>query len=119
MKIISFAWTTEALLSGKKIVTRRFWKATHARKFKDGDLVAAYDRNPYNGGKQVAVIRIISTPYRERLKHMTDAEERLEGGLWGSAEAFMEAMGGPEAEPWVIWFSLIAKFPDIRKFQKR
>lgn len=104
MKIISFVWTVEALLAGKKTVTRRFWTDNYAEQFKAGDLVQAYDRSPRFKGKQVAIIRLIQTPYEESLSLMTDEEEKAEGGLWGSAEAFIEAMGGPDKVPWVIRF---------------
>lgn len=33
-KLISFAWTSPALKSGNKTVTRRQWDATYARRFK-------------------------------------------------------------------------------------
>ncbi len=108
MKIISFAWTVKPLLEGKKSVTRRFWKDEYAGRFKLGDLVAAYDRSPRFKGKQVATIRLTHAPYKEPLKHMTDAEEVAEGGLWGSAEAFIAAMGGPDKVPWVLRFELVA-----------
>jgi len=49
MKIISFAWTTEASLAGRKTATRRCWSEGYARRFKSGDLVQAYDRNPSGG----------------------------------------------------------------------
>ncbi|MBW2053822.1 MAG: ASCH domain-containing protein [Deltaproteobacteria bacterium] len=52
MKIVSFAWTTEALLAGRKTVTRRCWNERYAGRFKSGDLVQAYDRNP-SGGRTV------------------------------------------------------------------
>ena len=60
MKIISFAWTTPALLAGAKTVTRRDWSAGYAARFAPGELVCAYDRNPRFKGKQVATIRITS-----------------------------------------------------------
>ncbi|MEE9356541.1 MAG: hypothetical protein V3U75_13200 [Methylococcaceae bacterium] len=104
MKIISFAWTTEALRTGKKTVTRRFWSDSYAKQFKEGDLVQAYDRSPRFKGKQIAIIRLTQAPYKEPLSLMTDEEEKAEGGLWGSAEAFIEAMGGPDKVPWVIRF---------------
>ena len=48
MRIISFAWTTEALIQGKKTQTRRFWKDRYAKSFKKGDLIQAYDKNRLN-----------------------------------------------------------------------
>ena len=70
MMIISFAWTTPALLAGQKTVTRRNWSDRHARLFHAGDHVAAWDRSPHLHGKQVAVIELTHDPYKsEELPH--------------------------------------------------
>lgn len=65
--LISFAWTTPALLAGRKTCTRRTWAASHAAKFKIGTIVSAYDRLPRIGGRKVATIRITTDPILERL----------------------------------------------------
>ena len=62
MRNISFAWTTPALLAGRKTVTRREWNDDYARSFREGDLVAAYDRQPRFKGKQIGVIRLTEKP---------------------------------------------------------
>jgi hypothetical protein len=67
MKIISFAWTTDALISGQKTVTRRDWNHDYARSFTD-PLVQAYDKSPRSGGKCVAILRLKS------IRHEFDAE---------------------------------------------
>lgn len=38
MKNISFAWTTDALLAGRKTCTCRDWERDYAERFKAGDL---------------------------------------------------------------------------------
>lgn len=82
MKTISFAWTTESLLAGRKTATCREWNDRYARQFRAGDLVAAYDRQPRFKGKQVAVIRLTHDatygPWRDIL---TDPYEQ-EGFAW-------------------------------------
>lgn len=77
--IISFSWTTPALLAGAKTVTRRQWKDSHAAKFKKGDQVDAYDRLPRVGGKPVGTIRIQRDPYREPICLMPDTDYFNEG----------------------------------------
>lgn len=57
-RIISFSWTTPALLAGEKTVTRRHWDAKYAAGFKAGDEVIAYDKSPRAGGKPVARLRL-------------------------------------------------------------
>ena len=110
MRIISFAYTTQALLSGKKTVTRRFWQDGYAFNFRKGQLVQAYDKNPRIGGKRVAIIRLTDWPYKEKLSQMTDEEEVAEGHLWGDAQGFIRAMGDPSLEVWVIRFELVRIF---------
>jgi len=65
MKIISFAWTTPALLAGQKTCTRREWNKEYAQRFKKGDLIQAYNKNPRNGGKLVATIELTQDVYLE------------------------------------------------------
>lgn len=71
--IISFGWTTPALLAGAKTVTRRDWKPEHAAKFKAGMLVDAWNTSPRNvhmSPRKVAVIRLTADPV---LEHTDDA----------------------------------------------
>jgi len=87
MKAISFAWTTPALLAGRKTVTRREWDDRYAAQFRAGDLVAAYDRQPRYGGKAVAHIRLTETPYRESTALLPDED-------WvGEGFAYLESIG--------------------------
>lgn len=75
MKIISFAWTTRALLEGRKTVTRRHWTKQLVQ---EGDLVQAYDRSPRFKGKPVAIIKIEKVS-QEKLSDITSAEMEKEG----------------------------------------
>jgi uncharacterized protein YqfB (UPF0267 family) len=67
--IISFPWTTQALLDGKKTVTRRDWPELHAKKFRVGAIVTAYDKQPCWGGRPMARIQIVSVR-RESLNEL-------------------------------------------------
>lgn len=55
MRIMSFGWTSDKLLAGKKTVTRRAWKGEWV---KAGDLVQAYDKGPHRGGRKLGILRI-------------------------------------------------------------
>ncbi len=108
MKIISFAWTTQAFFEGNKTVTRRDWNDRYARSFHKDDTVQAYDKNPRCGGKKVGEIRLTAEPYKQWLHKVTDEDEIKEGGLWGgSGKAYQEAMG-KDREVWVIEFERIS-----------
>ena len=105
MKIISFAWTTDALLAGKKTVTRRDWNSKYASGFKSGEVCSAYDKSPRYGGKKVGEVRLTKAPYKQWLRDVTDEDEKKEGGLWGSGKAYQEMMG-EDRELWVVEFEI-------------
>ena len=67
---ISFSWTLEPLLEGVKTVTRRTWKPKYAARFHKDDLVIAYDKMPYHGGKRVALLKLTQDPYIENTKNL-------------------------------------------------
>jgi hypothetical protein len=102
---ISFAYTTQALLQGKKTVTRRCWDDNYAKRFKKGDIVLAYNRQPRFRGKPIARIRITKDPYRQPLHFITAEDLKKEGGMWVDKEDFWELF--PCSEPYVIEFELI------------
>ena len=79
MKTISMAWTSPALLAGRKTVTRRAWDHAYARRFRKGDIVAAYDRSPRSGGKKIAEIELVMDPYLEPLAAMPSSDFEAEG----------------------------------------
>lgn len=81
--IISFAWTTPALLAGAKTMTRRAWKQQQAAKFRAGMLVDAWDHVPrVRGARKVATIRITRDPWQQRTSLMTEDDFKREGIAW-------------------------------------
>lgn len=103
--IISFAWTTGALLAGRKTVTRReswtpgyfkrwqdAWDKSRNRRDKDRlkyRIHDAYDRSPRNGGRKVGSIVLTCRPYLEPLCAMPESDLEAEGGLWPTLDAFI------------------------------
>ena len=80
--IISFDWTTPALLAGQKTVTRRGWKPQHAAKFRDRMLVEAWNTSPRNvkgNPHKVATIRLFGSPYIENSADALEADFEAEG----------------------------------------
>ena len=87
MLIISFAWTTPALLAtenGKdvKVCTRRNWPESYARLFKAGRQVQGYDKGARVGGRPVAIISLTRDAYPERTSCAPDADYENEGLGW-------------------------------------
>jgi hypothetical protein len=81
-RLISFASTTPALVTGNKIVTRRVWREATARQYHADDLVAAYDRNPRYKGQQVGLIQLTGDPVLEPISAMPDSDYAAEGFAW-------------------------------------
>lgn len=104
--IISFAWTTPALLAGAKTVTRRNWQPRYARGFTAGQLVDAYDRSPRIGGKKVATIRLTKTPYLQPTSLMTEDDFRREGIAWMVQNGIKPMMvaGVTPVHDWRMWW---------------
>ena len=127
MKIISFAYTTPALLARRKTVTRREWAQDYAQRFKPGEYIQAYDRSPRNRGKHVAIIRLTSVTWEpmsampasdyegEGFGYLYEHPELLPKTIWGepvSREDFTPAAfarwQSRRDSMWVVRFELIS-----------
>lgn len=108
-KIVSFAWTSPALISGNKTVTRRGWDDDYARRFKPGEIVHAYNRSPRHRGEHIATLRIVSvTKEPDSLTPGSDYE--AEGFAWleahpdelpkGKRLAYLEAVSRDAFDEW-------------------
>ncbi len=107
--IISFAWTTPALLAGAKTMTRREWSAAHAAKFRAGQLVDAWDHVPrVKGARKVGTIRITRDPWQQRTGLMTEDDFRREGIAWlvqhGIKPHEVHGEGAWPAHDWRQWW---------------
>ena len=79
MDIISFAYTSPALLAGVKTVTRRDWNAGYAKRFKKDKLVQAYNRSQRHGGKRIAIIGLTQDAYLEPWSEIPETDFEAEG----------------------------------------
>jgi len=94
MLIISFAWTTAALLAVEdgqdvKTCTRRNWTDSYARLFKAGVKAQGWDRSPRSHGQQVAVISLTRDAYLEKTNMAPDEDYRKEGLEWMEKQGIM------------------------------
>jgi len=102
---VSFAMTSDAFEAGTKTETRRFWKASHAAKFKPGVEFMGIDKDFRCGGKRIHPARVVFCR-EERLGNMTEDSFLREGGTryWSDRDEYIEAMGGPDQVPYVVRF---------------
>jgi hypothetical protein len=99
MSLISFAYTTPALLAGQKTVTRRSWNDDYARRFEPGDLDDAYDRSPRNKGKKVGQVKIRSV-VKESIHLMPDSDYEAEGFAYLNAHLDEVSESGKKSGLW-------------------
>jgi hypothetical protein len=102
MKIISYAWTTPAILARRKTCTRRHWNDDYAGRFKAGELLAGYNRNPRFHGNQIAVVQLTMKPYKEPLAHVPDSDWEAEGFAY-LTEIGATVNGKKPQEVWDMW----------------
>lgn len=95
--IVSFAWTTPALLAYRKSVTRRAWKTRFARQIHVG-AHQAYNKLARNHGRQVATIHVLQEPYLERMGDIPDSDYEAEG--FSFFEEHPELL--PASAPWSV-----------------
>ncbi|MCS4142165.1 hypothetical protein [Salinibacter ruber] len=113
MAIITFSLTCDALLCGRKTVTRRDWKPSHMtnwqRWYDEGKHIHdAYDQIPIAGGSKIAEIQLVERPYWESLNNMPEDDLDAEGGMVDSLEDFYELIGLPPShEVAVIRFEVV------------
>lgn len=117
MKIISFAWTSPALLAGRKNRTRRSWDDDYATRFRVGDMVQAWDKSPRFGGKRIGIIQILglrkediftmpAQDYeREGFAYFEEMGMRIRGQVPREAFADWQRAGGGY---WVVDFQLMS-----------
>jgi hypothetical protein len=79
MKIISFAWTTPAVVARRKTRTRRQWSENYAKTFKANDVCQGYDKNPRIGGQLVHLVRLTRDPWIQNTSEMGDDDFEYEG----------------------------------------
>jgi len=110
MKIISFAWTAEALLAGRKTVTRRDWTDRYATRFKAGDVIAAYDNSPRHGGRQIATLRLTADPVKESTRLAPEEDYEAEGFAYLAEKGLLVDNMSPvtlwriwHQWPWTMW----------------
>jgi len=105
MMHVSFAMTSEAYKDGSKTETRRFWRASHAAKFKPGTVFMGITKDFRAGGVRMHPARVIFCQ-QEALCGMSQDSFFREGGTryWRDRAEYVEVMGGAHRVPWVLRF---------------
>jgi hypothetical protein len=115
--IISFAWTTPAVVIGEKTQTRRDWSrktiVAATKVLQAGASVQAYDKSPRFGGKEFGTIRLTQIVAQED-------SQTIPQEAW-QAEGFhvLQTLGATTVRAFVrnLQFRHPKTYWDIRKFR--
>lgn len=91
--LISFAYTTDAVIMECKTKTRRKWVVSHANKFRDGQEVDFWDKNPRNHGEKMGSIILTRGPYRENTRKLMYPDDFIAEGFDYMTERGLEMDG--------------------------
>lgn len=102
---ISFAWTTDDFLAGRKTATRRFWDDEYAKRFPVGSTHSAWNKSPRFKGVKIGTVKVREI-FKQPLSRMTESDLKEEGTLWSSVGEYVEMMlsQGKGDTPWVVKF---------------
>lgn len=105
---VSFAMTTEAFDDRSKTETRRFWKPSHAAKFKPGIEFMGLSKDFRAGGARMHTAKVVFCR-PQRLGDMDQESFEREGGTryWRDLQDYIDTMGGAEKVPYVLRFEHI------------
>jgi len=105
MICVSFAMTSDAFADRSKTETRRFWKPTHAAKFKPGREFMGLTKDFRAGGVKIHSARVIFC-HKQQLVMMSKESFQREGGTryWKNRAEYIRCMGGPGKVPYVMRF---------------
>ncbi|MEW6062537.1 MAG: hypothetical protein AB1600_11420 [Bacteroidota bacterium] len=119
MKIISFAYTTPAVIAFEKNVTRRDWQLRTALAYNKGDIVQAWDTSPRFGGKKFGLIQLTEKPYEEQTCNAPIQDRKGEGfeflhkhgiliaGKYDALDLWKAWMMMKDVTKWVVRFEVV------------
>lgn len=94
---VSFAKTVGAFADLTKTETRRYWKPSHAKKFKPGTIFMGINKDFRAGGVRIHEARVVAC-YQERLGDISAKSFAAEGGAryWANRADYIAMMGAPD-----------------------
>ena len=107
-RILSFAWTTPAFVTGHKTCTRRNWKPRYADTFQAGEILQAWNKSPRCGAGafRVGDIRLTEDVLLQRTADAPESDFQAEGFAFLQKIGHTLALdGGPHLTPGDLWLS--------------
>ena len=82
MTALVVKWTLPALLAGQQTVIRLPWNERTAAQYREGSAIQVYARDPRNGGRELAELRVLHDAAREPLCEVPDTDWGAMGWRW-------------------------------------
>ena len=99
-KWLTFGWLTAPMLESQKTITLRDWGKTEGLWWQHGELFYAYDIPPVEGGKRLALLRVMQVPFIEFTASLKMADYHKLGYSWAMANNLTSPSGRTGLQVW-------------------
>ncbi len=99
-KWLTFGWLAIPMLEGQKTITLRDWGPTEGVQWQHGELFYAYDTPPVEGGRRLAILRVMQEPFVEFTAKLRMADYHKLGYSYAMANQLMSPSGRTALQVW-------------------
>ena len=99
-KWLTFGWLAIPMLEGQKTITLRDWGPTEGVQWQHGELFYAYDTPPVEGGRRLAILRVMQEPFVEFTAKLKMADYHKLGFSYAMANRLMTPSGRTALQVW-------------------
>lgn len=99
-KWLDFGWLVRPMLEGQKTITLRDWGTIEGVQWQHGELFFAYDGDPVEGGRRLALCRVMQVPFEDFTAGLTMADYHKLGFSYAMANQLTAPSGRTALEIW-------------------
>ena len=99
-KWLTFGWLAIPMLEGAKTITLRDWGPTEGVQWQHGELFYAYDTPPVEGGRRLAILRVMQEPFVEFTARLRMSDYHKLGFSYAMANRLMAPSGRTALQVW-------------------
>ncbi len=99
-KWLTFGWLAVPMLEGQKTITLRDWGPTEGVQWQHGELFYAYDTPPVEGGRRLAILRVMQEPFVEFTARLRMSDYHKLGYSYAMANRLMAPSGRTALQVW-------------------
>ncbi len=99
-KWLDFGWLVQPMLEGQKTITLRDWGTVEGVQWMHGELFYAYDGAPVEGGRRLALCRVMQEPFEEFTAKLRMADYHKLGFSYAMAFGLKPPSGRTALEVW-------------------